>query len=162
MTTATAPAKETTPIAMGTAAPDFTLKDQDNKDFRLADFVGKRPIALFFYPLDWSPTCTKENTCFTSDLSRFGQYAEVAAVSRDSVWSHKAWAEKLGLKHRLLADLQLSAIKAYGLWHSGANISQRATVLIDKKGKVAWVKVEADITKERDYNEVEAQLKKLA
>ena len=162
MTTATAPAKETTPIAVGAAAPDFTLKDQDNKDFKLADFIGKRPVALFFYPLDWSPTCTKENACFSQDLSRFGQYAEVAAVSRDSVWSHKAWAEKLGLKHRMLADLHLSAIKAYGLWHAGGNISQRATVLIDKTGKVAWVKVEADITKERDYSEVEVQLKKLA
>lgn len=163
MTTATAaPTKETTPIAVGASAPDFTLPDQDKKDFKLSDFVGKRAVALFFYPLDWSPTCTKENACFTSDLSKFGKYAEVAAVSRDSVWSHKAWAEKLGLKHRLLADMHLSAIKAYGLHHPGANISQRATVLIDKKGKVAWVKVESDIAKERDYQEVEEQLKKLA
>ena len=99
---------------------------------------------------------------YTQDLSRLGAYAEVAAVSRDSVWSHKAWAEKLGLKHRLLADMHLNVIKAYGLYHSGANISQRATVLIDKRGKVAWVKVESDIAKERDYKEVEEQLKKLA
>ena len=162
MATATdAPTQETTPIAVGTPAPAFELKDQDNKDFKLVDYLGKKPIALFFYPLDWSPTCTKENACFTNDLSKFGESAEVAAVSRDSVWSHKAWAEKLGLKHRLLADMGLSAIKAYGLFHP-ANISQRATVLIDKKGKVAWVKVEADITKERDYHEVEEQLKKLA
>ena len=161
MTTA-APTKETTPIAVGSAAPDFTLPDQDKKDFKLADFVGKKPVALFFYPLDWSPTCTNENKCFTQDLSRFGKYAEVASVSRDSVWSHKAWAEKLGLKHRLLADMHLKVIKDYGLFHPGANIAQRATVLIDKKGKVAWVKVEADITKERNYDEVEAQLQKLA
>ena len=161
MTTA-APTKETTPIAAGSPAPDFTLPDQDKKDFKLAEFLGKKPVALFFYPLDWSPTCTNENKCFSSDLSRFGQYAEVASVSRDSVWSHKAWAEKLGLKHRLLADMHLNVIKAYGLYHPGANISQRATVLIDKKGKVAWVKVEGDITKERNYDEVEAELKKLA
>ncbi len=160
MTTATA-AKETSPITVGTPAPDFTLKDQDNKDFKLSDFLGKKPVALFFYPLDWSPTCTKENSCFTQDLSGFSQCAEVAAVSRDSVWSHKAWAEKLGLKHRLLADMHLNAAKAYGLFHP-AGISQRATVLIDKKGQVAWVKVEADISKERNYGEVSEQLKKLA
>lgn len=161
MTTATAPASETTPIAVGTPAPDFTLPDQDKKDFKLADYLGKKPVVLFFYPLDWSPTCTKENACFSNDLSRFSKYAEVAAVSIDSVWSHKAWQEKMGLKHRLLADMHRKVTKAYGLYHPGANISQRATVIIDKTGKVAWVKVEADITKERDYNEVEQQLQKL-
>jgi peroxiredoxin len=55
-----------------------------------------------------------------------------------------------------------AAIKAYGLFHPGGNISQRATVLINKDGKVAWVHVEPDITKERDYKELEAQLAKLA
>jgi len=161
MTTATA-ALETTPIAPGAKAPDFTLPDQDKKEFKLADCIGKRPVALFFYPLDWSPTCTKENVCFSQDLSRFGKYAEVAAISVDSVWSHKAWAEKMGLKHRLLADMHRAVIKAYGLFHPGGNISQRATVLIGKDGKVAWVKVESDITQERNYTELEDQLKKLA
>lgn len=162
MTTATAANQETTPIAVGAAAPDFTLPDQDKKDFKLADYIGKKPVALFFYPLDWSPTCSKENACFTNDLSKFSKYAEVAAVSIDSVWSHKAWQEKMGLKHRLLADMHRKVVKAYGLYHPGGNISQRATVLINKQGKVAWVKVEADITKERDYAEVEEQLKKIA
>jgi peroxiredoxin len=160
MTTATA-VKETTPVSVGAAAPDFTLKDQDNKDFHLADFLGKKNVILFFYPLDWSPTCTKENVCFSSDLSRFGKYGEVAAVSVDSVWSHKAWQDKLGLKHRLLSDMHRSVIKAYGLWHAAANISQRATVVVDKKGKVSFVSVNQDITKERDYSAVEKFLQTL-
>ncbi|MBI4375375.1 MAG: redoxin domain-containing protein [Elusimicrobia bacterium] len=156
-----APSKETTPIVVGTQAPDFTLPDHDKKDWKLADHVGKKPVVLFFYPLDWSPTCTKENACFTQDLSKFSKYAEVAAISIDSVWSHKAWREKMGLKHTLLADMHRTVTKAYGLFHPGANISQRATVVIAKDGKVAWVKVEPDITKERNYSEVEEQLKKL-
>ncbi|MBI3550758.1 MAG: redoxin domain-containing protein [Elusimicrobia bacterium] len=160
MTTATA-ANPTTPIAVGAQAPDFTLPDQDKKDFKLSEFAGKKPVVLFFYPLDWSPTCTKENACFSQDLSRFSKYAEVAGVSVDSVWSHKAWQDKMGLKHRLLADMHRKVIKAYGLWHEAGNISQRATVIVDKQGKIAWVHVEPDITKERDYNEVENQLKKL-
>src|ERR1700733_14178789 len=162
MTTATAPAptKETTPIAVGAKAPDFTLKDQDQKDWKLADHIGQKPVAVFFYPLDWSPTCTKENACFTQDLSRFGKNAEVVAISIDSPWSHKAWAEKLNLKHRLLSDMHRAVTKDYGLYFAPANISQRATVIIDKKGNVAWVKVEADITKERNYAEVQAALDK--
>lgn len=161
MTTAVA-ANETTPIAVGTPAPDFTLPDQDKKEFKLADYLGKKAVVLFFYPLDWSPTCTKENACFSQDLSKFSKYAEVAAVSIDSTWSHKAWQEKMGLKHRLLADMHRTVTKAYGLFLPKANISTRATVVIGKDGKVAWVKVEADITKERDYKELEAQLAKLA
>ena len=161
MTTATAPS-ETTPITAGTVAPDFTLPDSEKKDWKLADFAGKKPVALFFYPLDWSPTCSKENVCFSQDLSRFAKNAEVVGISIDSPWSHKAWKEKAGLKHTLLSDMHRKVTKAYGLFHPGGNISQRATVLIDKTGKVAWVKVEADITKERDYSEVQAQLDKLA
>ena len=160
MTTATL-SQETSPIAVGTPAPDFTLPDQDKKDWKLADYLGKKNVVLFFYPLDWSPTCTKENACFSNDLSKFSKYGEVVALSIDSVWSHKAWQEKMGLKHRLLADMHRAVTKAYGLYHAGGNISQRANVIVGKDGKVAWVKVEADITKERNYSDVEAQLQKL-
>ncbi len=161
-TTVAGPASETTPIAVGATAPDFTLPDQDKNNFHLEDYKHKKPVALFFYPLDWSPTCSKENVCFTQDLSRFSKYAEVVAISTDSTWSHKAWAEKMGLKHRLLSDMHRKVVKAYGFYHPAGNMGQRGTVLIDKEGKVAWVKVEADITKERNYSEVEEQLKKLS
>ena len=160
--TAANPASETTPIAIGSAAPEVALPDQDKKEWKLSEFKGKKTVAMFWYPLDWSPTCTKENACFTQDLSRFSKYAEVVAISIDSTWSHKAWQEKMGLKHRLLADMHRKATKDYGLYFPAANISQRATVLVDKNGKVAWVKVEKNLGDERDYNEIEEQLKKLA
>ena len=160
MTTA-APVSETTVIAAGTPAPEIVLQDQDKKEFKLSSFKGVKPVVLFWYPLDWSPTCTKENACFTNDYSRFSKYAEVAAISIDSTWSHKAWQEKMSLKHRLLADMHRAATKAYGLFLPAANISQRATVIIDKNGVVAYAKVE-EISKERDYNAIEEQLKKLA
>lgn len=161
MTITAAPVRETTPIEVGAEAPDFALPDQDKKEFKLSEFKGKRPVVLFFYPLDWSPTCTKENACFTNDLSRFSKYAEVAALSIDSAWSHKAWQEKMSLKHRLLSDMHRKVTKEYGMFLPAANISQRATVVVTKDGKVAWVKVEKDITKERDYNEVEQVLQNL-
>lgn len=154
--------KDTTPIAVGVPAPDFRLQDQNGKEFHLGDFLGKKTIVLFFYPLDWSPTCSKENACFSQNLSRFEKYGEVAAISIDSVYCHRAWAEKMSLKHRLLSDMHRVVVKSYGLFFPDANISQRATVIIGRDGRVAWVKVEADITKERDYNEVDAVLAKLA
>lgn len=161
MTTATAPS-ETTPIAVGAVAPDFKLPDSEKKEWTLSQFKGQKPVALFFYPLDFSPTCSKENVCFSQDLSKYEKFAQVFGISVDSVWAHKAYKAANGLKHTLLADMHRSAIKAYGLFLPAANISQRATVLINKDGKVAWVKVEPDITKERDYKELEAQLAKLA
>ena len=48
-------------ISVGAAAPDFTLKDQSQKEVRLSDFRGKKNVVLVFYPLDWSPTCTNEH-----------------------------------------------------------------------------------------------------
>ena len=153
--------KETIPIAAGVPAPDFRLQAQNGREFHLGDKLGKTVI-LFFYPLDWSPTCSKENVCFTKSLSRFEKYGAVAAISSDSVYCHRAWAEARGLKHRLLADVHRSVSKAYGLYFPDANINQRATVIVGKDGKVAWVKVEADIAKERNYDEVEAVLAKQA
>ena len=160
MSTATA-TPETTPIAVGAVAPDFKLPDSEKKEWTLSEFKGKKPVALFFYPLDWSPTCSKENVCFSLDLSRYEQLAQVFGVSVDSVWSHKAWKAAAGLKHTLLAAMHRSAVKAYGLFLPAANISQRATVLVGSDGKVAWVHVEGDITKERDYKALEAELAKL-
>ena len=147
-------------INVGDTAPDFTLKTQDEKDFKLSDHKGKT-VVLLWYPLDWSPTCTTDNKCFTQELEEFSRHAEVAGVSVDSAWSHKAWADALGLKHRLLSDMKREAIKAYGLFFEPANISQRATVVVDKNGRVAWVKVQSDIKQARDTKEVLKVLKDL-
>src|SRR5207249_10270430 len=90
-------------IKVGDPAPDFTLKDQDQKDVKLSDFRGKKNVVLAFYPLDWSPVCTGENKCLTDDFPIFqSSNAEVFGISTDIFFSQKAWAEALGPKHRLL------------------------------------------------------------
>ena len=94
-------------LAVGQTAPDFTLKDQSQKEVKLSDFAGKKKVVLVFYPLDWSPTCTNEHACFVNDMKQFETLdAEVLGVSVDSVWSHKAFAEKMGIHYPLLADFQ--------------------------------------------------------
>jgi mycoredoxin-dependent peroxiredoxin len=81
------------------------LKDQSQKEVKLSDFAGKRNVVLVFYPLDWSPTCTNEHVCFVNGMKQFELLdAEVLGVSVDNVWSHKAFAEKMGIKYSLLAD----------------------------------------------------------
>jgi len=148
-------------IKVGDAAPEFTLKDQDQKEVKLSDYRGKKNVVLAFYPLDWSPVCTGENKCLTDDFPTFqSSNAEVFGISADSFFSHKAWADALGLKHRLLADMHRSVCKAYGLYFDALNCSKRATVIVDKQGKVAYAKVQ-EIKTARDDKEILAALAKL-
>ena len=148
-------------IKVGDTAPDFTLKDQDQKDIKLSDYRGKKNVVLAFYPLDWSPVCTGENKCLTNDFPKGeSDHAVVFGISCDSFFSHKAWADSLDLSHQLLADMHRTASKSYGLYFEPLNCSKRATVIVDKNGKVAYVKVQ-EIKTARDDQEIIAALKKL-
>ena len=149
-------------IKVGDTAPDFTLKDQDQKDWTLNSFRGKKNVVLIFYPLDWSPVCTGENKCISDDFPKFEQAnAEVAGISTDSFFSHKAWADALGLKQRLLADFNRDVVKKYGLYFEPLNCGKRATVIVDKNGKVTYAKVQ-EIKTARDDKEILEALKKLS
>ena len=88
-------------VSVGQAAPDFTLKDQSQKDVKLSDFAGKKNVVLVFYPLDWSPTCTNEHVCFVNDMKSFEQLdAEVLGVSVDSTGRTKRTPTKWGFAIR--------------------------------------------------------------
>jgi len=147
-------------LAVGQSAPDFTLKDQNQKEVKLSDFAGKKRVVLVFYPLDWSPTCTQEHACFVNDMRNFDTLdAEVLGVSVDSVWSHKAYADKMGIKYSLLADFHPKGAMSekYGVYLGDKGITGRAIIIIDKNGKVAWVK-NYDIPVVPDVKEVATAL----
>ncbi len=149
-------------VKVGDMAPDFTLEDQDKKPVTLSSFKGKKNVVLAFYPLDWSPVCTNENTCFSNDLPRFEDSDSVVlGISTDSTFCHKAWKEHLKLRQTLLSDIKRAVCKAYGLYIEEANINKRATVIVDKKGVVRYVKVQEILTA-RDDQEILSELKKLA
>ena len=149
------------PIDVGTTAPDFTLKTQDDKEWKLSAHHGKN-VVLMFYPLDWSPTCEKENCKVSNELVISAPNTVVVGLSRDSVWSHKAWKAAKGIKHDLLADPMLDVAKKFGMQHTAVPfISHRATVIVDKHGKVAFSQVQENTKEERNWGEVQAALKKL-
>jgi peroxiredoxin len=150
-------------ISVGAPAPDFSLKDQNQKDVKLSDFKGKKNVVLVFYPLDWSPVCTNEHTCFVNDMKRFEQLdAQVLGVSVDSVWSHKAFAEKMHINYPLLADFQPrgSVADKFGVYLADKGITGRAIAIVDRQGKVAWFK-NYDIPTVPDVKEVSDALAKL-
>ena len=126
-------------VVVGQEAPDFTLKDETNQEVTLSSLRGK-PVVLVFYPLDFSPICTSEMCAYRDDLSLFeGKGARIFGISRDSTWTHRAFKEKEGLKHRLLADMKGTVAQLYGCWNEAAGIAERLTVVIDSAGKITYV-----------------------
>ena len=130
-------------ISVGQKAPDFTLPDQDKKEVKLSDYVGKKNVVLMWYPLDWSPTCTDEHACFVNEMKSFETLdAQVLGVSVDSVWSHKAYAEKMHIKYPLLADFHPKGAMSekYGVYMADKGITGRAISIVGRDGNVAWFK----------------------
>ena len=129
-------------LSVGTKAPEFELPDQDGVVHSLKDYRGKKVI-LYFYPKDNTSGCTKQ-ACGFSD--RYPQFTEKGAVvlgiSKDSVASHKRFAEKYGLVFTLLADPERQVIEAYDVWKEKKNYGKvsmgvvRTTYLIDEDGVI--------------------------
>jgi peroxiredoxin len=148
-------------VKVGDTAPDFTLKNQDKAEFKLSANKGKT-VVLLWYPLDWSPTCEKENCQISNDKSLYGPNRVVVGISRDSEWSHKAFKTERKIGHDLLADMDLKVTAQYGLVHPKVPvISHRATVIVDKNGKVAFVQVQEATPEARDMKAVQDALSKL-
>lgn len=135
-------------IAVGTEAPEFELKSSEvtpegraGRTIKLSDFRGKKNVVLAFYPLDFSPTCSQEHGCFKEDLKALeAADAQVLGISVDSHWTHHAFVKSMGLGYPLLADFHPKGAVAtqYGLYEADKGITSRATVIVDKHGKVAW------------------------
>jgi peroxiredoxin len=126
-------------ISVGDDAPDFTARDENNQAVTLSALRGK-PVVLVFYPLDFSGLCTAEMCAVRDDYSGFQEKgAQVFGISRDSVYTHKAFKEKEGMSHSLLADMKGDVARLYGAWNEAAGVAERVTVVIDKDGKVTYV-----------------------
>jgi peroxiredoxin len=147
-------------ISVGQKAPDFTLQNQDKKEVKLSDYAGKKNVVLMWYPLDFSPVCTNEHACMVNDMKSFETLdAEVLGISVDSLWAHKAFADKMGIKYSLLADFHPKGAvsEKYGTYLADKGITGRAIAIVNKEGNVAWFK-NYDIPVVPDIKEVAAAL----
>ncbi len=144
------------PLEVGDDAPDFTLKDQNEEKFHAADCKGKR-VLLSFHPLAWTQVCADQMKSLEANQDAFAELNTIAVgLSVDSHVSKKAWAESLGIKKtRLLADFwpHGGVAKSYGLFIDKIGISNRANVIVDENGDIAFVKV-YDIPQLPDITEI--------
>jgi peroxiredoxin Q/BCP len=136
----------------GDKAPAFSMQTDEDVAVSLKDFKGKK-LVLYFYPKDDTPGCTKEAIAFSEDIAKFKRAgAAVLGVSRDKVAKHQKFRDKHDLKVILGADEEGTVTEDYGVWVEKKMYGktymgiERATFLIDEKGKIAeiWRKVKVN------------------
>lgn len=134
-------------LEVGTTAPDFELPDADGRPVRLSDLRGK-PVVLVFYPLDWSPGCSKQLDLYQLELDEFERRgAVILAISVDSIYSHGAWAAVRGITFPLLADFNPKGdvARRYAVWREQDGFSERALYIVDADGVIRYGHVSPEV-----------------
>jgi len=134
------------PIAIGTKAPDFTLKTATAdglKDVKLSDNFGKKKTVILFFPLAFTGVCTQEMCDVTAGLADYsGLNAEVYGISVDSPFAQAAWAKQSKISVTLLSDLNKKVAAAYGVIFPGlagiGDTAARAAFVIGTDGLVKY------------------------
>jgi peroxiredoxin len=126
-------------LVIDTQAPDFELANQFGEHVRLSDFRGRKPVALVFFPLAFSSTCTSELCELRDNIALFKEEGvELIGISVDSKATLRAWAEQEGYDFTLLADFwpHGDVAKEYGVFIEQKGFANRATFLIDTAGVI--------------------------
>ena len=121
-------------LEIGNRAPDFTLQSNTGENISLSQFLGKKKVVLFFYPMDESPVCSKEAEAFKNKYETFKELgAEVLGISSQSVESHKSFSKHHNLPYSLLSDLDNGVRRRYGVSLTIGIVPKRVTFVIDKE-----------------------------
>lgn len=126
-------------------ATDFSLPDQNGELHKLSDYRGQF-VVLYFYPKDDTPGCTVEACSFRDNQEIYKQKGIVIlGVSKDTVLSHKKFAQKHNLRFTIFSDVEKKVIKEYQAWGEKKFMGKtfdgvlRKTYLIDKTGEIVKV-----------------------
>lgn len=139
-------------LADGEPVPTFSLATDGGGTFAATDLKG-RTTALYFYPRDNTPGCTREAQAFRDLAEAFAAAgARVVGVSTDGVASHDKFKARHGLNFVLVADPDAELARAFGVWVEKSMYGrksmgvERSTFLIDADGIVrrVWRKVKVD------------------
>jgi peroxiredoxin len=130
-----------TPLPVGSTAPDFQLRDQNNEAVTLSSFRGSKAVLLVFYPWAFTSICTGELGVIRDRIDEFANDAvQVLTLSIDSSFVHKVFAQRDELNFPLLADFwpHGEVAQAYGVFNTDAGVSNRGTFLIDTDGIIRF------------------------
>lgn len=128
-------------LRIGDPAPDFTLRDQHGRSTSLADFRGRQPVVVVFYPFAFSGVCTGELRELRDHGSRLTETgAAVLAVSCDPMFALRVFADQDGLELPLLSDFwpHGEVARAYGAFDADHGCPTRSTFIVDAEGVLRW------------------------
>jgi peroxiredoxin len=156
-------------LAIGTKAPDFTLKTKNAeglKDIKLSDNFGKKNTVILFFPAAFTGVCTQEMCDISGGIQAYKSLnAEVYAISIDTPFAQEAWAQKEKITIPLLSDLNKTTTKAYDvvfpMLAGIGDTSARAAFVIDTKGIIQYSEQTPTPKDLPDFNKVKAALEKL-
>lgn len=150
-------------LPIGSAAPNFALKNQFGEEVTLAQFTGKKAVVLMFYPLSFSGICTGELCELRDNMALFkDNNVELLGVSVDSHFVQRKFAEQEGYDFNLLADFwpHGGVAQAYGVFVEERGIANRATFVIDINGNIAG-EIITDPGQARDFAAYKAIIENL-
>ena len=128
-------------LTIGQAAPNFELVNQHGEKVSLESFRGEKNVVVLFYPFAFSGICTEELCALRDDLSAFqNESVQLIAISCDSMFSQRAFADQEGYVFPLLSDFwpHGAVSKTYGVFDEVRGRAGRGTFIIDKAGIVRW------------------------
>jgi len=149
-------------IKVGDIAPNFALFSETGEAVELQDYLGKKPIVLFFYPKNNTIICTKEVCHFRDNFDEFKKInnAEVIGISSDTEDSHKQFSEVNKLPFTLLSDPDEDVRREYGVPKTLGIVPGRVTYVIDKDGVIRHI-FSSQLNYKRHVNEALSALKSI-
>jgi peroxiredoxin len=149
-------------IAVGTAAPDFTLPSTSGEMVTLSAFRDKKRVLIAFFPAAFTGTCTAELCEFSEDYSQYVDHrTEVLPISVDQLPTLKALQKAEHITVQLLSDARREVSRTYGVLDESKFTARRAYVLVDEEGVVRWTHVEEVSANKRETGELIRQVEAL-
>ena len=162
------------PIAVGTKAPDFTLKSKqgaDMKEVKLSDNFGKKNTLLLFFPMAFTGTCTTEMCDTSKELPDYGGLNTIVyGISGDNPFAQEAWAQKEKITVPLLSDYEHQVAEAYGVMYDSflpqmslgmGGVPKRSAFIIDKTGVIQYAESNDDARQLPNFDKIKAKLAEL-
>ncbi len=157
-------------INVGDKAPNFTLKSHNLEEISLENFRGKKNVVLLFFPLVNTGTCTKELCTMRDGMAQYENLdAQVLAVSVDSPFAQKLWAEQQNFNFPLLSDFNKEVCQSYGAFYDVfvpgkldlKGVAKRSAFVIDKEGIVRYAEILENPNNEPNYDAIKETLSNL-
>ena len=155
-------------LRLGQRVPDFTLPDYNRQQRSLSEFLQKGATMIAFFPFAFSGVCDKEMCAFRDSTSKLGGAgAQVLAVSVDSLFTLKVFAQTYNLQFPLLSDFNKKVVRAYGVLQDPwvgfgyKGVAKRSVFVLDKKGILRYKWITDVPSNEPPYDEVIAAIHRL-